>query len=209
MAEIFRITTAQSYTVKNESMTTGVSIVKKGESTEGSKSQLKDIINIASSDSSIENQLNAKRMQSLKSAFSAKLLQLLREQDFEYGVDTPADELVRKCFKENESITKQWLNDLFIQNFADQTIIIGILRVLSHFDYDDIAPQGPTIALAALTNSNAEIRESGIRAFENWCTLESLNVLKQVQCVEEWLNDYLQQVITDLTEELRGNAIAY
>ena len=146
-------------------------------------------------------------MDRFRAEFSANILKLLREQDFEYGVDTPADELVRKTFAENQSIAKEWLNQLFVENYDDQTVIMGILRVLSHFKYQEIAPQGPTMALAALSNVSAEVRECGIRAFENWSTLESLEVLKNVKCQEEWLNDYLQQVIADLKEELETHVI--
>ena len=159
----------------------------------------------AATDSSLENHLNAERMHRLKSNFSRRFLQLVREQDFEYGFDSPADELVRKCLHENRLATKEWLNDLFIQNFGVEAVIIGILQVFSHLDYQEASPEGPTMALAALSNMSAEVRECGIRAFENWGTLQSLEVLRKVSCPEKWLDDYLKQVITGLKKELAGN----
>lgn len=201
MAKLYKITSANSFT-EEEPKRSGISIVQRGEGTGVGEALLGEIVKTAASDYSIENRLNAQRMQRFRADFSTRFLQLLREQDFEYGVDTPADELIRKCLNENESITKQWLNELFIQYFADKAVIIGILRVLSHFRYHEVAPQGPTMAIAALSNANAEVRECGIRAFENWRTLDSLKVLKGVHCAERWLNDYLQQVIADLEEEL-------
>ena len=207
MVELYKITTAQSGIAKDAPTTREVAVVQRGEGTEEGVRIAGEILDIAASDISLENSLNRQRMDRFRAEFSAKLLKLLREQDFEYGVDTPADELVRKSFSENISIAKEWLNQLFVENYDDQTVLMGILRVLSHFEYPEVAPQGPTMALAALSNVSAEVRECGIRAFENWSTLESLEVLKNVKCEEEWLNDYLQQVIAELKEELEKHVI--
>jgi len=167
----------------------------------------KGIFDTTTSDISVENRINKQCLDRFRKEFSNNLLKCLKEQDFEYGVDTPADKLVRKMFVENESIAKEWLNELFVENFNDQTVIIGLLRVISHFDYQEVAPQGPTMALAALSNANAEVRECGIRAFENWSNLESLKVLKHTKCDEEWLDDYLKQVIADIEEELEDHVV--
>ena len=203
MNELYQITTvAQSGTIEVAPKSSEISIIQTGEGTEVEQPLFGGMLDTSASDSSIENLLNVRRMRRFRADFSTRLLKLLHEQDFEYGVDTPADELVRKSLYENESIAKEWLNRLFVENYGDQTVLIGILRVLSHFEYQEIAPQGPTMALAALSNANAEVRECGIRAFENWGTLDSLKVLKNVRCAEKWLDDYLQQVIADLEEEL-------
>ena len=207
MVELYKITTAQSGIANDAPTTRKVAVVQRGEGTEEGVRIAGEILDIAASDISLENSLNRQRMDRFRAEFFAKLLKLLREQDFEYGVDTPADELVRKSFSENISIAKEWLNQLFVENYDDQTVLMGILRVLSHFEYQEVAPQGPTMALAALSNVSAEVRECGIRAFENWSTLESLEVLKNVKCEEKWLNDYLQQVIAELKEELEKHVI--
>lgn len=176
------------------------------ESTYGSANKFElspiEVFENSSTDNSVENNLNYKRIQTLNVELSKKLLHLLREQEFEYGFNSPADEMVQKCLKENQVVTKQWLNQLFISNFSDPTVTVGLLRVISHLDYEQIAPQGPTMALAALSNRNSEIQECGIRAFENWVHPESLRILKEVHCHESWLEDYLKQVIVDLTSEL-------
>ena len=163
---------------------------------------ISDEIETSASDSHTENRLNAQRMNRFRDEFSKHLIQLLREQDFEYGIDTPADGLVRRCFKENEVVLKQWLNQLFIENFCDTRITIGILRVISHIEYHEISPEGVTMAIAAFSHSNIEVQECGIRAFENWCNFKSLEVLKSVSCKEDWLQDYLNQVIADIEEIL-------
>lgn len=203
MVKLYRITTdAESGKTKSSSTLKRVSAIQYREGTEAVVTIPGEILETAATDISLENRINAQRMARFKAEFSSRLIQLLHEQDFEYGVDTPADDLVRNCLTQNESVAKQWLNQLFVENYNDETVIVGILRVLSHFEYHIVAPQGTTMALAALANSKAEVRECGIRAFENWATLESLHVLENVKCQENWLNEYLQQVIADLKEEL-------
>ncbi len=201
MDELYKITTAQSSPAHEPNVVSEHTIRFVESTVEGSPLREK-IRDIAASDLSIENSLNRRRFERFRTDFSSNLLKCLREQDFEYGLDTPADELVRKTFIENESVAKEWLNQLFVENYNEKTVIMGILRVLSHFEYQEVAPQGPTMALAALSNNSAEVRECGIRAFENWSNLESLKVLRSVNCQEVWLNDYLQQVIVDIEEEL-------
>jgi hypothetical protein len=177
MDELFRITTAKSGTTDVSSKPSEISVIQRGDGTDVELPPLEEIVEIAASDSSIENRLNAQRMKRFRADFSSRLLQLL-------------------------AISKEWINYLFVENFNDQTVLMGILRVLSHFDYQEVVPQGPTVALAALANASAEVRECGIRAFENWGSLHSLKVLENVNCEEKWLDDYLKQVIADLQEEL-------
>jgi len=207
MAEHYEITTAQSGITNNDIVTKKVAVKRNDEGTAEGVLRAREMLDITASDISLENSLNRQRMNRLRAIFSTKLLNLLREQDFEYGIDTPADVLVRKSFSENASITKKWLYQLFVENYDDQTVLMGILRVLSHFEHQEVIPQGPSMALAALSNVSAEVRECGIRAFENWGTLESLEVLKNAKCEEKWLNDYLQQVIAELEEELEEYGI--
>ena len=57
-------------------------------------------------------------------------------------------------------------------------------------------------SLAAFPNKNQEVKEAAIRAFESWGNLESLKILKNISLEEEWLSEYLNEVISDLNEEL-------
>lgn len=155
-----------------------------------------------------ENEINNSRLASLKHRFTRDFLNSIKEQNFEYGVYTVADEILRTALSENQLGAKQWINDLFVENFTHTAIASGILRVISHLEYDEIRPQGITMALAALSNSSSEVRECGIRACENWATEECLRILRNTSCVEVWLNDYRKQVVQNLEGELGLHAAA-
>lgn len=156
----------------------------------------------SSTEATRENWLNVTRVHSYKAQFSHRFLEVIRDAEFEFGYDSAVDDFLRERLAENALATKDWLNSLFIENFADPQVASGILRVIAHLDYQAIAPQGPTIALAALSHKSLEVRECGIRAFENWGTLESLNILRNLKCPEDWMAIYARQVAADLEERL-------
>lgn len=154
-----------------------------------------------STQGSVENELNRQRLEQLR-AFNHELLKLITDTEMEYGVDTDVDRFLRERMNQNAMAVKEWLNDLFIDNFSDIVITTALLRVIAHLEYSHIAPQGPTMALAALSHENLEVKECAIRAFENWGTADCLRALESVDCIAPWLQTYLSQVISDLRETL-------
>ena len=58
------------------------------------------------------------------------------------------------------------------------------------------------MAVAALSHADIEVRECGIRAFENWGNLHSLIVLENLEVSPPWLQDYVRRVVHDLRKEL-------
>lgn len=148
------------------------------------------------------------QLNKFKESYTKELLHIVLEQDFEYGFDSPADLFIRKLLNQNPTLTREWLNSVFLEYFHDRRILIGLLQIMSHIGYFEIYPEGPTMAVAALSHVDSEVRECGIRAFENWGTVESLNVLRSLQYPEEWLHEYAQQVISDLQEELASHVFS-
>lgn len=148
-----------------------------------------------------ENAANEKRLDQLRRTFSARLIGSIRDEDFEYGVDTKADAMVREQMKLNKLATKSWLNSLFVENFEDTAILTGLLHIVARLEYLEVYPEGQTMALAALSHSDLRVQECGIRAFESWASVESLGVLENVSVCSEWLAEYLSQVVSDLRKE--------
>jgi len=152
-----------------------------------------------------ENLINIRRLRQFEKKYTNDLLRIIREQDFEYGFDSMADKFIKRLMDQNKSVTREWLNRVFLSFFRDIKIITGLVQFLSHIEYTEIYPEGPTMAIAALSHENPEVRECGIRAFENWGTLESLHFLEKLHFTETWLQEYLEKVIYDLKEEFSCN----
>jgi len=151
---------------------------------------------------SIENKLNKERNNFLKDKITSQLLETILEESFEFGIKSKSETLIEEQLQKNELATRNWLNEIFVDYFDDEKILIGILRIIGRFDERIIFPQGQTMALAALNHKNPEIKELGIRAFENWGSLNSLKILENIKIGINWLENYKDQVISDLKEEL-------
>jgi hypothetical protein len=147
--------------------------------------------------SSSENKKDAPRENYLRENLTTKFLNLIKDEDFEFGFISRSEELVKNELSINALATRNWLNEIFVKYFDNEVVVIGILRIIARFEERIIFPQGQTLALSALSHSNNEIKELGIRAFENWCSIDSLRILKTLDMNNTWLKDYVNEVISD------------
>lgn len=148
-----------------------------------------------------ENYINQRRLLKLKSQFTPKLLNLILESDFEYGIESEVDVFIRNQMKENSLATKSWLNDIFVENFSNPVILVGILRIISRLSYYEVFPEGQIMATAALSHNDVEVKECGVRAFENWGSLDSIRILENLHVSPPWLQEYIDQVIKDFQKK--------
>lgn len=159
-------------------------------------------LHIAAAAAIDENYINRRRLLQLKKEFTPQLIHLIVDSDFEYGIESSVDAFVRNQIKQNWLATKSWLSEIFVEHFGHPTILIGLLRAVSRLSYFDLSPEGPIMAVAALSHEDIEVRECGIRAFENWGNLHSLTVLENLQVSPPWLQDYVLRVVDDIRKEL-------
>lgn len=149
-----------------------------------------------------ENYVNRRRLLQLKKEFTPQFIHLIVDSDFEYGIESSVDVFIRNQIKQNWLATKSCLSEIFVEHFGHPTILIGLLRVVSRLSYFEICPEGPIMAVAALSHADIEVRECGIRAFENWSNLHSLKVLENLQVSPPWLQDYVRRVVRDIRKEV-------
>lgn len=147
---------------------------------------------------SYENILNRERANKLKKDFAKRLIQLLNDEYFEYGFENACDLLVKEQMSINASVTRECLNTIFIENFGNPVIVIGILRLVARFENEVISPEGVTMATSAIAHKDGEICDCGIRAFESWGSYQHLPILRNIEPKEDWLKDYLNSVIKNI-----------
>lgn len=129
-----------------------------------------------------------------------EFLNLIYSDSFESGHVPLAEHFVLRLLRESKTQTKEWLQRLLLNNFNNFKVLVGLLHIISHIDYDEINPEGQIMALACLSNESIEVQDYAIKAFENWGSKDALIYLKNVKCSEEWLQSYLEEVIADLEE---------
>ena len=123
---------------------------------------------------------------------------LLRDSEFEYGYSSPAEEYVSVQRLKFGPLVPEWINELFLECFADSYILGSVLRVMSHFEYNSLYPQGITMCIAALSHEETTVKEEAVRVIENWENADMIPLLKRLDVPEEWLSDYIHQVIEDI-----------
>jgi len=147
---------------------------------------------------SYENIVNRERANKLKKDFAKRLIQLLNDEYFEYGFENACDLLVKEQMSINASVTRECLNTIFIENFGNPVIVIGILRLVARFENEVISPEGVTMATSAIAHKDGEICDCGIRAFESWGSYQHLPILRNIEPKEDWLKGYLNSVIKNI-----------
>lgn len=153
-------------------------------------------INSSSSNNNIEDYDS--QLEVFNKQFTLHLISIILEQEFEYGFESSGDKFIKEIMTKSRIITRTWLNGVFLDYFSKPRILIGILQIISHLPYTEIYPEGPTMAIAALKHTDAEVRETGVRCFENWGSPDTLNILENLRFNESWLQNYVNQVIEDL-----------
>lgn len=142
-----------------------------------------------------------KSVRRFKDNFQFQFSRLLSHTVFEYGYDSPSEIFVRDSLREFGPFVREWISELFIVNFDDPDLLCSILRTIAHFEYHEMHPQGDTMAIAALKHKDSSVKECGIRCYENWEQASSIKILRSLDQFidpDEWLNDYLYDVICDL-----------
>jgi len=151
-----------------------------------------------------ENIVNEERKKEIMKKFNDDFIKKLKECDFEYGIYNELDKFFSDNLKMNSFVTKECLNELFLKYYSNEEVVVGILRVISRINYDEIKPVGQTLAMAALVHKNIIVVETAIRAFENWGKYEAIEYLKKVKIAEKWLNTYYKNVIKYLSDEQKS-----
>lgn len=150
-----------------------------------------------------ENEIMENRLIYLKKEVTPLFVSLLKYEDFEFGQKSESIKIIQRELISNRVATINWLNELYVKYFSkDEKILIGILRVLEFFNERVFYPNSYTIALSSLVHKNDEVKEIAIRIFENWASITSYEILKNVHIETPWLKSYISEVIKDLENEL-------
>lgn len=124
----------------------------------------------------------------------------INRSEVEWGVISEFDEYVIENIQ-NENVLKA-INQIYIDNFNNEDILIKILNAISEVEYEKVNPYGQTIAIAAISNKNLVVKQKAIETFERWHNEESIKILENIDVREKWLKKYVEKVIEDLKEDV-------
>jgi len=141
------------------------------------------------------------------------LKSMLTSEISESGVVNLSEEYFGKMIDEDHRLALNLVNKIFMDcistNNREYNLLVNVLHLLSHFDYQKVYPWAQTMAIAALGHKNAEVRDYAIKCYENWKNPDGIKNLKAVKFNEEWLQEYANAVIKELEnlKELHKNGV--
>ncbi len=154
------------------------------------------------SDSKAALKANIKFKKHIESKFQNVFVSTLKNQELEIDYKNHIEFLLEDFFLENEYVTKDWLNEVYVSNYNDTKFLVNILKIIGNLDKQLLKSFGIVISGSALVHKNVEVKEMAIRVFENWNTIESYTFLKNCSLVPKWLNDYKNEVLANIEDEL-------
>lgn len=131
-------------------------------------------------------------------AAHVKFLELARSEYFEYGYTQPSERHLSQFSTEFPGLIGELVQDIYLAESADTDVMLALLNAMASLNYETVRPHGQVLAIAALSNPAAEVKEAAIRVYETWGHREGAKILATVECPWPWLDDYRKQVISDL-----------
>jgi len=124
-----------------------------------------------------------------------RFVQITVAEEIEYGLVAPSEVLLGEYFERYGSLIGNIVQHIYLNEIGNKSVLIALLKSLSTRAYRSVYPYAQTIAVAALASHNVEVREAGVRAFENWGHSEGIGVLKELIVTPRWLDEYRVETI--------------
>ena len=132
--------------------------------------------------------------------FRSRLIATLLDEPIEDGVRHPAEHVIDDALGANSSDCRDWLSRVLVEQYQTRpSISASIVRCIGRLEYDQVGAWGMRVADDALRHKDVEVREAAIRALEAWGGRKALDILRNYEDERPWLNEYVRQVIVDLS----------
>jgi len=134
-------------------------------------------------------------------SFRRTLVAQLHDEPIEDGVAHPAERLIDDSFRNDSAVCLQTLARTLKDNFLERpSVSASLLRCIGRMSFERVGHWGLKTVTEALYHDDVEVRDAAIRALEKWGGNESVRILRRHRDPEDWLNDYVKQVILDLPD---------
>ena len=158
-----------------------------------------------STDQNSINILNKKFLDFLRSK-EIYFVTLLHRVDFEDGMTNDAIAFILQNYQANESVTCNWLNEIYGKHQKDPLVLCGILRIIAFLRLKNAEAMFIPMIIASLKNDAVECQEAALMLIEVLRTKECLDAINSATFTSAWIQDYAQDIANDLKEELESYA---
>ena len=139
--------------------------------------------------------------------FKNRIISSLYEDMIESGVHYRFEDIFYAYFLKNRYMAIQLLLRLLRERYSEVNCVKAILQIISHYSYDEVGDDFVFPLTALLCHENKAIRKFALKVFDNWSSINTLNVLKgTMKMREKWLDDYKNRIIERI-ERKDSNAV--
>ncbi len=132
------------------------------------------------------------------------LVNALSRETIDEGYSMPSEDMFFQLLQKNKEEVSRWFHALENDESDHADLISKIIYMTSHISFETISQARMTFlvdwARRGLTHPNLDVQEAAIGAFENWRGSLALNALKEFYSSEQWLQQYVNQIISELKE---------
>jgi len=127
-----------------------------------------------------------------------EFMQKISTESLEYGFSSPSEHLIHGFLSQYPDEFGGIIQHIYTKEIHHSIAIQSLLKAISYLPYERIAPFGMTLAMAACSNKDDEVKEAGIRAFEVWGHRDGITILKHMEASWKWLEDYRLETVAYL-----------
>lgn len=123
------------------------------------------------------------------------------ETIFEPGIINDTISYFNTLFSYGRTSVVMWVSKMFVDYYRADRIIKGLLYIAMYYSRE-FESLDSLMAMAAISNKNDEVKELAVRVLESNCNLTNYQVLLSLDVHEDWLKEYIDDVIKDFQKEL-------
>lgn len=103
----------------------------------------------------------------------------LNWNDLKIGEVNEMENVVRNLVSmSSQNDTLSWLNQLYLDHNKNVLFVCTLLHTLSHMEYEETLPNGPTMAMASLNHEDDRVIGYAIKAFSNWNSKNTIGLME-------------------------------
>ena len=122
-------------------------------------------------------------------------------KDLKTGEVNEMENVVRNLISmSSQDKTLKWLNDLFLEHNTNVLFMCTLFHTLSHMEYEEVLPNGPTMAMASLNHSDDRVIGYAIKAFANWNSKRTITLMQTNIPNIPWAKKEWHRVLEYITE---------
>lgn len=136
-------------------------------------------------------------------------IKLLRNTEFEDGIDNEVTDYFSQLMKNNKSVALQWINALYNDSLinGDNVITVKILNLLSDYSLEDLRPNGQLMVVVGLASKNRFVQAKAIKVLGHWMDYDTLKMAGNIDITSPWVEMMLNKIRGKIEKRYAGKSL--